>query len=99
MQNESLPTQMGSAATKNDALWQLAKKRTAFKISATSYVIINCFLVILWFFTSGPKSYFWPIWPIIGWGLGIAMTYVNTYHDARFFSAEKEYEKLKNQTL
>lgn len=59
----------------NDMLWQIAKRRAGFKWSVTSYFSVNCLLVAIWYFTSGPDSYFWPVWPILGWGLGIAIQY------------------------
>jgi len=33
------------------------------------YVLVNMFLVLVWAATGG--GYFWPIWPILGWGLGV----------------------------
>jgi hypothetical protein len=36
----------------------------------TSYVIINAFLIGIWAMTGG--GYFWPAWPLMGWGIGIA---------------------------
>lgn len=35
-----------------------------------SYVAVNALLVIIWALTGA--GYFWPIWPILGWGVGIA---------------------------
>ena len=35
------------------------------------YVIVNLLLVAIWAATGG--QYFWPIWPILGWGAGIAL--------------------------
>ena len=82
---------------KDIALWQIAKQRAAFKIGFFTYVAINCLLLAIWYFTSGPNSYFWPIWPILGWGLGIVLQYLKAYHATNVFSAEKEYKKLKQQ--
>jgi hypothetical protein len=82
---------------KDELLWQMAKKRAAFKWSLVSYLVINAFFVALWYFTSGPYSYFWPIWPMLGWGLGIAFQYFGAYHCDKVFTVEEEYEKLKKQ--
>jgi hypothetical protein len=35
-----------------------------------AYVIVNSMLVVIWALSSG--GYFWPIWPIVGWGIGLA---------------------------
>jgi hypothetical protein len=80
-------------------LWEMAKQRAAFKGSLTAYFLVNTFLVVVWYITSGRGGkYFWPIWPILGWGLGITIQYLNAYHGSKFFSAEKEYEKLKKKS-
>jgi 2TM domain len=34
------------------------------------YLAVNAFLVLIWFFTGA--GYFWPIFPIAGWGIGVA---------------------------
>ena len=79
-------------------LWEVAKQRAAFKKSLTSYVLVNTFLVGIWYFTSGRHDgHFWPIWPILGWGLGLGIQYVNAYHGTNIFSAEKEFENLKKK--
>lgn len=81
----------------DDVLWRIAKKRASFKWSLFSYLIVNTFLVGVWYFTTGNNSYFWPIWPILGWGLGVALHYFEAYHGNNVFSVQKEYEKLKNK--
>jgi Domain of unknown function (DUF1707)/2TM domain len=34
-----------------------------------AYVAVNVMLVAIWALTGG--GYFWPIWPILGWGVGV----------------------------
>ncbi|MBS1640135.1 MAG: 2TM domain-containing protein [Bacteroidetes bacterium] len=77
----------------DEQLWQLAKKRAAFKKSVISYVLVNTFLVSIWYFTY--SDYFWPKWCMLGWGIGLFLQYINAYHCNTFFSAEDEYQKLK----
>ena len=43
---------------------------TSVRIHATVYVAVNVFLIAVWALTGG--GYFWPIWVILGWGLGLA---------------------------
>ena len=80
-----------------ETLWKIARKRSAFKRSFSVYVFVNAFLMGVWYFTSGPQSYFWPVWPILGWGLGLLFQYLGAYQSRSFFSDEEEYERLKNQ--
>jgi hypothetical protein len=84
---------------KDDLLWQMAKKRAGFKWQLVSYVLVNTMLVAIWFLSSYNHDhfrYFWPIWPMLGWGIGLAFSYFAAYHGNNLFTAEKEYEKLKN---
>ena len=94
--NEFSSTEL-SKDRQDDALWRVAKKRASFKWSLFSYLIVNAFLVGVWYFTTGSGSNFWPIWPILGWGLGIALQYFEAYHGNNVFSVQKEYEKLKKK--
>jgi hypothetical protein len=34
-----------------------------------AYIAVNAMLVAIWALTGG--GYFWPIWPILGWGVGV----------------------------
>ncbi len=43
----------------------------AFKIHLTVYAAVIGFLVAVWLVTGG--GYFWPIWPMLGWGLGLGL--------------------------
>jgi len=81
----------------DDALWKVAKKRSAFKLSVIIYIVINAFLVGLWYFTTGPHFYFWPAWPMMGWGFGIIFQFVDAYMTNGLFSEDKEFEKLKRK--
>lgn len=64
-----------------------AEKRVSAKIGfhrhLASYVIINIFLVLIWLIvglTSGGSAWWpWFIFPMVGWGIGLAFHAVNTY--------------------
>lgn len=88
---------MNHEQQRDEQLWQLAKARVAFRWSLASYFLVNAFLVGVWFVSSGPYSYFWPIWPMMGWGIGIAFQYFHAYHGNRFNNTQAEYDKLKRQ--
>lgn len=42
---------------------------TSVRIHATVYVVVNVMLIAIWAASGG--GYFWPIWPILGWGIGV----------------------------
>jgi class 3 adenylate cyclase len=39
------------------------------RIHATIYVLVNVMLIAIWAASGG--GYFWPIWPMLGWGIGL----------------------------
>lgn len=88
---------MKTEQQKDEQLWQIAKARASFKWSFTGYFVINTFLVVIWFLSSGPASYFWPIWSLLGMGVGVAFQYYYAYHGNKLISIEKEFEKLKKE--
>lgn len=44
--------------------------REDFKRHLTAYVLMSGMFVAVWFFSG--VGYFWPIWPMLGWGVGLA---------------------------
>ncbi|HZJ26863.1 MAG TPA: 2TM domain-containing protein [Acidimicrobiia bacterium] len=57
--------------TERDAAISRLKAKQAFRANLVSFVVINAFLVGIWAVTGA--GFFWPIFPILGWGIGIAM--------------------------
>ena len=43
----------------------------SFRAHAISYIGVMALLVAIWLLTN-PGGYFWPIWPMLGWGIGLA---------------------------
>lgn len=90
---------MEPTTEKEKMLWRMAKKRVAFRRHLFTYIIVNGFLWVIWFFTgaSAPfKGAPWPLWPMAGWGVGLAFNFYSAYFDNRADAVEREYEKLKN---
>jgi hypothetical protein len=82
---------------RDEMLWRIAKKRAAFKWSFSAYVFVSTFLIAIWYFSSGPDSYFWPVWIMLWWGIALLFQYLSAYQGNNTFTAEQEYERLKNQ--
>jgi hypothetical protein len=93
--------------TKEESLWRMAKKRAKFKRSLIVYIIMNTFFWLIWYF-NGQRIHFppeldwgnipWPLWVMLGWGLGLVFKYIDAYHSTQSLE-EREYEKLKNKNL
>ncbi len=85
---------------KERELWKLAKKRVGFKRHLATYIVINGMFWLLWYFTDHQEESAgvpWPIFPMLGWGIGLVFSYLNAYVLMKPDSVEKEYEKLKNK--
>ena len=82
--------------TLNDnQLHELAKKRVEFRVHLVVYAVVNVMLWAIWYMTG--QGYIWPIWPTLGWGIGLIFHYLFEYRSSGVFSEEEEYNKLKKQ--
>lgn len=61
---------------REQALASLKKKRD-FRGHVFIYVAVNAVLVVIWAVTS--RGFFWPIFPILGWGVGVAANAWDVY--------------------
>lgn len=58
------------------AISRLKKKRD-FRGHVFIYVAVNAMLVAIWAITGG--GFFWPIFPILGWGVGVVANAWDVY--------------------
>jgi hypothetical protein len=58
------------------AIKRLKAKRD-FQSHAVAYIVVNAFLVVVWWL--GGADYFWPIWVMAGWGIGLALNAWEVY--------------------
>lgn len=58
------------------AITRLKKKRD-FRGHVFIYVAVNTMLVVIWAVTGA--EFFWPIFPILGWGVGVAANAWDVY--------------------
>lgn len=49
------------------------KEKNDFRSHLIVYVVINAMLVAIWFMVTGGNAFFWPIVPILGWGVGLVL--------------------------
>jgi 2TM domain len=59
------------------------KKRRDFVGHLLVYVLVNTFIVLIWFM-SGSNGFFWPVFPIVGWGIGVVMNAWDVYRNDEF---------------
>jgi 2TM domain len=64
-------------AARDQAVTQL-KKRRDFRGHLLVYVLVNTFLVVIWAVVDA-HGFFWPVFPIVGWGIGVVMNAWDVY--------------------
>jgi hypothetical protein len=72
------------------------KKKRDFRSHVFAYVLVNAALVGIWAVTGA--GYFWPIFPILGWGIGVAFNAWDAYGRKDFSEEEirREAERLRS---
>jgi hypothetical protein len=103
MKHKNIFMQNNITGNKDPHLWALAKKRASFKSHLISYVVVNSFLWLIWYITTPATNRTghtpWPVWPLLGWGIGLVFhfvfTYIIKYDEGE--AAQREYEKLMKE--
>ena len=72
------------------------KKRRDFSGHLLVYVLVNAFLVVIWAMTN-PDGFFWPVFPIVGWGIGVVLNAWDVYRNDEFDEEQirREIERLQ----
>lgn len=76
---------------------KITRAKSDFYIHLGLYIAVNIFLIALWWITLGPDGFPWFVFPLFGWGIGIAAHGVETFRGEGYIEkkAEEEYQKLK----
>ena len=70
-------TEMATDEELREQAIKVIKKKRDFKAHLVAYVIVNAFLVVVWYVTGA--GYFWPGWVLGGWGIGLAFNAWDAY--------------------
>ena len=71
---------------RRQAIGRIQAKRS-FNWHLVVFVMVNIGLVAIWFFSG--KGYFWPVWPILGWAVGLIAHGVAVYGGMRPITEEQ----------
>ena len=89
----------GEVRTEDERLRERAivrlKKKRDFRGHVLVYVLVNTFLVVIWWLTGA--HLFWPIFPILGWGIGVVMNAWDVYRSEELGEEQirREMERLR----
>jgi hypothetical protein len=67
----------GTGEALREAAVERLKKKHDFYPHLLAYLLVNAFLVAIWLISG--SGYFWPVFPIVGWGIGIAFHAWDTF--------------------
>ena len=87
----------GDQALREKAIKQLKKQRD-FRSHLLVYVLVNAFLVAVWALTN-PDGFFWPVFPMAIWGIGVVMNAWDVYRGDEFSEAQirREMERFQGR--
>lgn len=71
------PDRPGESGDLRDQAVASIKRKQAFKQMVVAYVIVNAFLIVVWAVSGA--GYFWPVWVMGGWGIGLAFAGYGAY--------------------
>jgi 2TM domain-containing protein len=55
------------------------KAREDFRIHLLVYVLVNALLWVIWFLSGADTRSLWPIYPLLGWGIGLGVHWYTVY--------------------
>lgn len=74
---------------------ELAQARYWLRWHVLVYVLVNVGLVITWW--NAGRGYFWPVFPIFFWGIGVAAHYLRAYRSTGHTWIDRETERILRQ--
>ena len=71
------------------------KKKADFRNHLLAYLVVNTAVVVIWFMTGA--HFFWPVFPILGWGIGVVFHAQDVYGTNEISEADirHEMERMK----
>lgn len=93
----------------DEELWKRARKsaqdKVGFYVHFAVFAAVNAMFVAIWWFTSvatgGAVAFPWFIFPLFGWGIGIAAHYVAAFHGEAYVERKslEEFQRMRSRGL
>jgi len=94
------PLSPTAEAELRDIALRRLKKRRDFHTHVVVYIVVNGFLWALWavFSITSGWTFPWPVFPLLGWGIGLALNAWDVYgrREITIADVDREAEKLRN---
>ena len=85
--NDEIQTTPHSEEDLRKAAVSSIKRKRAFQQTLLVYVLVNALLVVIWAVSGA--GFFWPIFVIAGWGIGLAFQAYGAYGRNRMVSEDQ----------
>lgn len=99
MDTTTASTSEATAETRREQAIKRIKAKNDFKIHLLVYLTVNTMLTVIWAFTSAgqpwPKGFFWPVFPIVAWGVGVVINGYVAYR-GNVYTEKQIQRELKN---
>ena len=92
------PSGTGEADQLRERAVKQLRKRRDLDRHVLVYLLVNAFLVGIWLLT-GDGGFFWPIFPMAGWGIAVALNAWDVWRGGEFTPAaiERQMRRLQNR--
>lgn len=77
------------------------KAKAEFKNFVAVAIIVSLIVTGIWYLTTGPEGYFWPMWPMLGLAIALAFTWLNAYGPTSRITesaVDAEVERMRRKT-
>jgi hypothetical protein len=74
---------------------KIAESRYGFLWHLPIYLVVNLGLVAIWY--ASDRSFFWPIFPIFFWGIGLFSHYMTAYRASGGGWVDRETQKILDE--
>ena len=83
--------------TSEERQWAIGRIRAkrSFWTHLLIYLTVNTLLVVIWATTT--TGFFWPVWPILGWGIGVVAHGISVLANPREVSEERIERELQTR--
>ena len=85
-----------SGASDNDVRDQAVKslkRKRAFNSQIITWAVISVLMIVIWALATGTDTFFWPVFPIGGWAIGLVLQGWSVYGPGARPISESEIER------
>jgi hypothetical protein len=94
---DPLVDRTGPEGTLHEEAVKRLREKADFRIHVMMYVLVNGMLVLIWAMTGA--NFFWPAFPIAGWGVGLVAHAMEVYwkHEPTEAEIASEMDRLRHR--